>query len=122
MAKLPKPTPKAFWHLPPHKKVDLVAKHYIDLCTNERLFIGSKITPRYYGLCRHFDTRPIEQLHALWEFLLSFTRKEPMDLATFYRRADNHRKKLISEANTRRIAELKVEQQEEISLDDVLKL
>jgi hypothetical protein len=119
---IPKPTPAKWRDLPYSKRLDVVVKQYLLSCTDLNLFPNGKMNPSYFAIRKFLDKRPLDEIAKIYDFLYSLTDKHYVNITGLYDEAERHRKKLLADEQKAKIAEMKVEQYKEISLDDILNL
>jgi len=114
------PEPVAFRNLPWNKRIDLTTKTYIFKCTTYKLFVGNKMNPKYFAIRKFFMGCKEEDLWAIYDYLYSLSGKFQQSMTEVFCKAEEHRKKLISLDNKKKIAELKVEQYQDYGLNDIM--
>lgn len=115
------PEPEEFRELPWVKRVDLVTRAYMIKCTNHRVFIGNKMNNRYFGIRKFFMERvKPEELWAVYDYLFSLVTYRELSLTSVFRNSEEHRKKLISLDNKKKVAEMQVEQYKVYGIQDIM--
>jgi len=115
------PEPEAFRELPWAERADIVSRVYMMKCTNYRVFIGNKINPRYFRIRKFFMERAKpEELWAVYDYLFSLVTNRELSLTSVFRNSEEHRKKLISLDNKKKIAEMKAKPYKAYGVQDIM--
>ena len=102
-------------------QIDTITKGFMEKCSYESMLVGKKMNPNYFRLRQFFisKTKP-EELPAFYDYLYSLDGEKQVRLYDFLIQAEEHRKKLISEAEKKKVANLNVKQYNDYGLGDIM--
>lgn len=118
---LKKMTPQEFRKIASFRKVDIISKLYIMMCTDKTLFTNKGICPDYYRIRKGCISKlSPEQLGAIYDLLYSMQNKKIMSLTELIKKAEDERKKAIAKDNKAKVKAMKVEEYPDYSLADIM--
>lgn len=101
-------------------RIDIMTKLFIMRCTNEPLFSNGRLSTSYFKIRNFFRSKPNDEVAMIYDFVFTLQFRTVTDLTNIYMVSEIYRKKLLHEAEQRKVKELSVYKYKDITIGDVL--
>jgi hypothetical protein len=126
LAKITALPPKEWRELPWNKRIHLLVQLFLMRCRTVPLFVNGKLSPDYVRVRKYFESRPNEEVNVIYDYVSGLTEKKIMSFQEVYRVAEINRKRLIFEAEKKKLTDMKksgkIKEYKDITIGDIMGL